>query len=145
MTALSKGTKYAIIFGAIGIVVGIGITFAFLQTEEGNEGLIQRLVGDSRISPEEAFVHVKGVVRPGIYHESTLAPGQAGVFYADASGGTKPYQFQWDFGDGSAAPSLQNVTHTFASAGEYEVRLTATDSAGIKGVISVTQTVRAQK
>lgn len=141
MNALTRSTKFAIIFGVAGIAVGIGITLALVQTNDDDGGIIQRLVGDNRESSEDSFVKLKGVVRPGINHESILAPGEEGMFYADASGGTRPYQFQWDFGDGSPSSSLQNATHAFPSAGEYQVRLAAMDSNGIKGVISVKQSV----
>jgi PKD domain-containing protein len=140
MTAISRGTKFAIIFGVIGIVVGVAATLAFIQTDEGAE-LKQRLVGDTRESSEGLFLKVKGVVRPAIYHKSNLSPGEEGVFYADATGGTRPYKFQWDFGDGSAISPLENVTHSFLSAGDYKVQLTATDSTGRMGVISVTQKI----
>jgi PKD domain-containing protein len=139
MTATSKGTKFAIIFGAIGVAVGIGATLAFIQTREGDE-IQQHLVGDSLISGDEGYAKLKGVVRPAIYHESMLAPGEEGIFYADASGGNKPYQFEWKFDD-SFTSTLENVTHSFNSAGEYNVQLTAIDSSGIKGVISITQEV----
>ncbi len=36
--------------------------------------------------------------------------------------------FQWNFGDGSATSSEENPTHTYETAGEYEVTLTATGS-----------------
>ena len=36
--------------------------------------------------------------------------------------------FSWDFGDGSPVSTAPNPTHTFTTAGTYNVRLTATDS-----------------
>ncbi len=47
-----------------------------------------------------------------------------------ATGGTPPYRFAWDFGDG-AASSSQNTTDTYASPGTYAAVLTVTDSAGL--------------
>ncbi|MBO9663038.1 PKD domain-containing protein [Dokdonella sp.] len=40
---------------------------------------------------------------------------------------------QWDFGDGSAASSDVNPTHTYASYGRYTVSLTVTDDGGLSG------------
>jgi WD40 repeat protein len=40
--------------------------------------------------------------------------------------------YRWDFGDGSRE-LLSQVTHTFATAGTYRVRLTVTDAVGVTG------------
>ncbi len=48
-------------------------------------------------------------------------------FTGSASGGTPPYSYSWDFGDG-ASSSSQNPAHTYAAAGTYPVSLTVTDS-----------------
>jgi uncharacterized membrane protein len=127
---------------SVGIVVGIGVTFALMKSEVSDE-IEQDLIGDSKVANDELLKIAKEHVRPGISHKNNLAIGEEGLFVADGSGGYPPYQFQWDFGDGSPASSLQNATHSYASAGEYEVQLTATDSKGKQGVISVTQTVSA--
>ena len=140
MIALSKGLKLAIIFMSVGIVVGIGVTIALIKSEESGE-IQQGLIGDSQVSNDELLRIAKEHVRPGISHKITLVAGEEGVFVADGSGGYRPYQFQWDFGDGSPTLSLQNVTHSYASAGVYEVKLTAIDSKGTQGVISVMQSV----
>ncbi|MBD0741464.1 hypothetical protein BG418_08170 [Streptomyces sp. CBMA152] len=50
-------------------------------------------------------------------------------FTGSASGGTAPYHYSWDFGDGSAANTAQNPTHTYSTAGTYTATLTVTDSA----------------
>jgi PKD repeat protein len=47
---------------------------------------------------------------------------------AAAVGGDPPYEFNWSFGDGSAAQPGASVTHTFASIGVYNVTVTVTDS-----------------
>ncbi|KIC91472.1 PKD domain-containing protein [Flavihumibacter sp. ZG627] len=44
------------------------------------------------------------------------------------TGGTTPYTYTWNFGDGSATSSIPNPTHTYASAGNYTVTLTANDA-----------------
>ncbi|MEU5432475.1 PKD domain-containing protein [Streptomyces sp. NPDC020719] len=50
-------------------------------------------------------------------------------FTGSASGGTAPYSYSWDFGDGSAASTAQNPSHTYSTAGSYTATLTVTDSA----------------
>ena len=47
----------------------------------------------------------------------------------DALGGTAPYTFRWDFGDGQQATG-QNVRHTYENPGSYTATLTVTDATG---------------
>lgn len=49
-------------------------------------------------------------------------------FAGSASGGTPPYSWHWDFGDGTTS-TLQNPTHTYATAGNFTATLTVTDGA----------------
>lgn len=51
------------------------------------------------------------------------------LFEAEAEGGTEPYTWHWDFGDGQQG-NVQIMTHTFQNPGTYTVILTVTDSAG---------------
>lgn len=54
------------------------------------------------------------------------------VTFLDTSSGG-PTTWDWDFGDGNSS-SLQNPTHTYAAAGTFAVRLTATNAAGSNNV-----------
>src|SRR5207245_851367 len=56
------------------------------------------------------------------------------------SGGTAPFTFSWSFGDGSAASTSQNPSHTYA-AGSYTAQVTLTDAAGHTANASVAITV----
>jgi PKD repeat protein len=54
-------------------------------------------------------------------------------FTGSASGGTPPYSYSWNFGDGSATSTAQNPSHTYSNAGNYTATLTVTDSASPPG------------
>lgn len=60
---------------------------------------------------------------------SPLAPGQAGTFSANVTGGLGPFNISWQFGDGTPAAQGAVVSHTFAAAGSYTVQVTVTDAA----------------
>jgi PKD repeat protein len=52
-------------------------------------------------------------------------------FEANVTGGTVPYTYSWDFGDGSVeSDDDETVDHTFDVAGTYTVSATVTDSTG---------------
>jgi PKD repeat protein len=67
----------------------------------------------------------------GIISNSTegLAPATF-EFQANLTGGTEPYTYLWDFGDGSEESDEQTVLHTFEEAGIYNVVVTVTDENG---------------
>jgi len=52
------------------------------------------------------------------------------LFETFPEGGTEPYTFSWNFGDGSSPRNEQNIEHTFVNPGTYVVSLTVTDSTG---------------
>jgi len=49
------------------------------------------------------------------------------AFTGSATGGTPPYTWHWNFGDGGTS-SQQNPTYSYQSAGVYTVNLTVTDA-----------------
>lgn len=51
------------------------------------------------------------------------------TFNATAIGGSPPYTYAWDFGDGEVS-SLRNPTHVFQRTGSYTVHLLVTDATG---------------
>jgi len=65
-------------------------------------------------------------------------------FTGTASGGTAPYTYSWNFGDGTPTSSTQNPSHTFTTAGTYPVTLTVHDAASATATASTTISVTSQ-
>jgi parallel beta-helix repeat protein len=57
-------------------------------------------------------------------------------FTGSASGGTPPYTYRWDFGDGQSS-TIQNPSHTYSTAGDYTATLTVTDNVSATAKASV--------
>lgn len=49
---------------------------------------------------------------------------------ANASGGTPPYTYTWEFGDGAAVSTDRNTTHAYRADGLYTAVLTVADQGG---------------
>ncbi len=69
---------------------------------------------------------------------SSPEAGSAVTFEGTASGGAGSYTLDWTFGDGSSGSGAVN-SHTFATAGSYDVTLTVTDALG--STVSTTKVV----
>ena len=50
-------------------------------------------------------------------------------FLGDATGGVEPYNWSWDFGDGTISYE-QSPVHNYSTEGVYTVNLTITDNDG---------------
>ena len=89
-------------------------------------------------------------VNAGPTVDFTFAPsnpqtGQSVTFTATTTGGTNPFTFSWNFGDGSPAGSGNPATHAYVIAGNFTVTVQAADSLGASAtashMVSVTQAV----
>lgn len=60
------------------------------------------------------------------------------TFVGSASGGTSPYSYSWNFGDGYKS-TVSSTSHGYLAAGSYDVTFTVTDSKNLVG--SQTRTV----
>jgi outer membrane protein assembly factor BamB len=67
---------------------------------------------------------------------SSIIAGDNIASFSMETGGTAPYSWSWNFGDGSALNTLANPDHLYVGAGSYLIALTVTDSKGVKGVSS---------
>ncbi len=73
--------------------------------------------------------------------DSVHGNGNTVDFYAYATGGSSPYMYFWNFGDGNTASNTTGfVTHTYAQIGAYNVNLVVTDSMGCVDSTSYTTT-----
>ncbi|MEM6515062.1 MAG: PKD domain-containing protein, partial [Bacteroidota bacterium] len=79
-------------------------------------------------------------------NEIEIDPGQIVEFFGSAtfSGDGTGAIYEWDFDDGSATETGEDVSHQFATFGTYNVTLTVTDNnpLGCSDTISVTVVVR---
>jgi len=62
------------------------------------------------------------------------------TFSASVSGGHRPYNFTWSFGDGTFGTG-SSTTHTYPGAGRYLAQVTVEDSGGLTGYGSTLITV----
>jgi uncharacterized repeat protein (TIGR01451 family) len=73
---------------------------------------------------------------------STLCfrPELSTAFHGQATSGSGPYTFAWDYGDGSTG-SGSDTTHQYANQGTYNVKLTVTDNNGCTGTTTSPVTI----
>lgn len=57
------------------------------------------------------------------------------TFTASTSGGTAPYAYSWDFGDGSTGVD-SSISHSYSGSGNYTVGLQVSDSGGLTASVS---------
>ncbi|UCD12991.1 MAG: PKD domain-containing protein [Thermoplasmatales archaeon] len=57
-------------------------------------------------------------------------------FYGEASGGQKPYDWHWDFGDGKMMKNVRNPTYKYYELGIYNVTLTVEEKSGDRNWIA---------
>jgi hypothetical protein len=66
----------------------------------------------------------------------TIYQGQQIIFTDTTSGGTPPYQYSWQFSGGTPSSATgATASVTYASAGDYNVRLDVTDNAGVNSYL----------
>ncbi len=103
---------------------------------EGEYKVKETIQADNLNTPElvqERTIVVKSSVPIAKFTTETVTVGQPSTFNAKASTGSEKSavtQYKWDFGDGSAlvVTAEATVTHTYASSGEYKVKLIVEDA-----------------
>jgi len=79
------------------------------------------------VTIEEGSLNVEIQIEP-----DSPKVGDEVQFNAIPKGGTAPYTFNWDFGDGNTS-TLQNPTHIYGAIGQYTVTVSMQDEAGAYG------------
>jgi PKD repeat protein len=129
--AMSKGTTMALVFAAIGVAAGVGITFA-VMSQLSNQDVYQRMMEDdiyeNNLSLEDRLKRT-GYLSISTQYRSNPEEGKETTFVSKATGGKPPYQIEWKFSDGFTS-NMQNVTRSFSEPGQYSGVVTAKDSAG---------------
>ena len=70
----------------------------------------------------------------------SIINGNIVQFYGWATGGTSPYSYFWDFGDGNFSQQ-QHPFHSYGTNGTYTYRMWVTDSLGCQDTIIQTITI----
>ncbi|TMI25682.1 PKD domain-containing protein, partial [Candidatus Bathyarchaeota archaeon] len=85
---------------------------------------------NGKIGSASATVTVAAPLALTVSGPSSGIVGTSLSFSAAASGGTSPYAFSWNFGDGTSLATGSTASHKYAVAGAYTVRANATDAKG---------------
>src|SRR5439155_2517707 len=127
-------SPYTISWGFGDGTTGTGSTATYAYSAAGTFTVILT-VNDSRLPRQNASSQLSITVTsppPTLTAIFTYSPsmpqvGQQIPFSASTNGGTAPYTFGWSLGDGSVT-SGSIVTHTYSSAGTFNVVLTTEDA-----------------
>src|SRR5213594_271572 len=112
--------------------------YSWLRTVEVNWNLQALTSNDASATPMSEFFTANPLSASFTYSPSNPAPVLAVTFTASAAGGTQPYSYNWDFGDGFTSNG-QSVSHSYLLPGTYTVTLTVNDVNG--ATVSTSQTV----
>ncbi|HMF30729.1 MAG TPA: PKD domain-containing protein, partial [Candidatus Lokiarchaeia archaeon] len=99
--------------------------------------------GDRVVSSPEIITVLPYLAASFTTNRTTVVAGNWIQFNDTTTGGDAPFNYQWNFGDGTGNFTTQTVAHQFTAAGTYTVTLTVTDALGGVSVAVVTITVTA--
>src|SRR6266487_4102586 len=83
--------------------------------------------GNTGTGVEPAVVRTSPLLDGFTYSPTGPQPGENINFTASARGGTPPYSYSWDFGNGASVTGA-SATYSYPKAGSYTVTLTVMDS-----------------
>src|SRR5829696_3115151 len=111
---------------ALSVTVAETVTEPAANATEGimNETIIPAPEEEELAEEESTELLTVGIISNGA---ESVVPATF-EFQANLTGGTEPYTYIWNFGDGSEESDEQTVLHTFEEAGTYNVTLAATDT-----------------
>jgi hypothetical protein len=119
--------------------------YSFLATVEFNWGLQNLTSNDGLASPMTEFFSNGPPCKLQAGFTTSSSPngplaGQTMTFSGLVSGGTQPYSFTWNFGDGNSGMG-QAINHAYQKGGKYTATLRLTDAAGQTVTASRTLTI----
>ena len=119
----STDSSFAMVFDVKNYLTATGNEAAVQGTESGGMGAIQQIL---------VVEYVPTVTAPVADFTASPTSGTAPLTVAFTDESTNvPTEWLWDFGDGDLTNNtMQNPVHTYATAGTYNVTLTATNAAG---------------
>ena len=79
--------------------------------------------------PTIGVIRVETPLAAGISSDAPKCAGEAVHFENSVSGGTPPYSYLWNFGDGGGSVDSR-PGHVYSEAGDYTVRVIVTDAKG---------------
>src|SRR5437773_2553262 len=104
--------------------------YSVLTTLETAWGLSPLTSKDGSASAMTEFFKNIGPQTSLSYAPTRPVVGDSMSFNSTATGGTSPYTFSWNFGDGTSLATGSTASHKYAVAGAYTVRVNATDAKG---------------
>jgi len=113
---------------------GTGLVATKSYNEPGTYTVTFTAEGPGNVDTETCLVTVTAppveapVLTQCVANPPTADVGQTVTFSATVAG-TRPIEFQWNFGDGTTANTL-SATHAYTEPGTYQATLTATNPAG---------------
>ncbi len=102
-------------------------------------------IGDTASDTTEVTVYGSDEILVSIDVESNGIVGNNMVFKSKVIGGTEPYTYEWDFGDGTPTNEEANPIHVFENKGTYTVTLTVFDSNGKSDDATITINIKQGK
>ncbi len=71
----------------------------------------------------------------------SLCSAQTGVFAVSVTGGTGPFSYVWDFGDGAVLFGGASESYAYSVPGNFAVSMTVTDAGGCSEILTATVAV----
>jgi PKD repeat protein len=105
--------------------------FPALTSNDAGASAMTEFFTSPQQSPLQASFSVSG---------NKVMTSQDVTFTGTATGGTPPYSYSWNFGDGNTGIG-SNVIHSYQSANNFTTLLTVTDTAGAAATFSQSVTV----